>query len=83
MGIRAFAPAETARRLGVDLIVTDHHLPGADGVPNAVAVVNPNQKGCEYPCKQICGAAVAFKVAQALCSAASTPKITSSCCCLS
>ncbi len=66
MGIRAFAPAETARRLGVDLVVTDHHLPGADGVPNALAVVNPNQKGCEYPCKQICGAGVAFKVAQAL-----------------
>jgi single-stranded-DNA-specific exonuclease len=66
MGIRAFAPAETARRLGVDLIVTDHHLPGPDGVPNALAVVNPNQKGCEYPCKQLCGAAVAFKVAQGL-----------------
>jgi single-stranded-DNA-specific exonuclease len=66
MGIRAFAPAETARRLGVDLIVTDHHLPGTDGVPNALAVVNPNQKGCQYPCKQLCGAAVAFKVAQAL-----------------
>jgi len=35
MGIRAFAPAETAHRLGVDLIVTDHHLPGPDGVPKA------------------------------------------------
>jgi single-stranded-DNA-specific exonuclease len=66
MGIRAFAPAETAQRLGVDLIVTDHHLPGPDGVPNALAVVNPNQKGCEYPCKQLCGAGVAFKVAQGL-----------------
>jgi single-stranded-DNA-specific exonuclease len=49
MGIRAFAPAETARRLGVDLIVTDHHLPGPDGVPKALSVVNPNQHGCEYP----------------------------------
>ena len=66
MGIRAFAPAETAQRLGVDLIVTDHHLPGPDGVPNARAVVNPNQKGCEYPYKQLCGAGVAFKVAQGL-----------------
>ena len=66
MGIRAFAPAETAQRLGVDLIVTDHHLPGPDGVPNALAVVNPNQKGCEYPYKQLCGAGVAFKVAQGL-----------------
>jgi single-stranded-DNA-specific exonuclease len=66
MGIRAFAPAETAQRLGVDLIVTDHHLPGPDGVPNALAVLNPNQKGCEYPYKQLCGAGVAFKLAQGL-----------------
>ena len=66
MGIRAFAPAETAQRLGVDLIVTDHHLPGPDGVPNALAVVNPNQAGCEYPYKQLCGAGVAFKIAQGL-----------------
>src|SRR5277367_5624412 len=66
MGIRAFAPAETAQRLGVDLIVTDHHLPGPDGVPKALTVVNPNQAGCEYPYKQLCGAGVAFKVAQGL-----------------
>jgi single-stranded-DNA-specific exonuclease len=66
MGIRAFAPAETAQRLGVDLIVTDHHLPGPDGVPKALAVVNPNQAGCEYPYKQLCGAGVAFKLAQGL-----------------
>ena len=66
MGIRAFAPAETAQRLGVDLIVTDHHLPGPDGVPRALAVVNPNQPGCQYPYKQLCGAGVAFKVAQGL-----------------
>ena len=66
MGIRAFAPAETAHRLGVDLIVTDHHLPGPDGIPKAHAVVNPNQSGCEYPYKQLCGAGVAFKVAQGL-----------------
>jgi single-stranded-DNA-specific exonuclease len=66
MGIRAFAPADTAHRLGVDLIVTDHHLPGPDGIPKAHAVVNPNQTGCEYPYKQLCGAGVAFKVAQGL-----------------
>ncbi|HXZ41016.1 MAG TPA: single-stranded-DNA-specific exonuclease RecJ [Terriglobales bacterium] len=65
-GIRAFAAAETARRLGVDLIVTDHHLPGPDGMPPALAVLNPNQPGCEYPCKALCGAGVAFKLAQAL-----------------
>jgi single-stranded-DNA-specific exonuclease len=65
-GIRAFAAADTARRTGVDLIVTDHHLPGADGVPQALAVVNPNQDGCDYPCKYLCGAGVAFKLAQGL-----------------
>jgi len=66
MGIRAFAPAATAQRLGVDLIVTDHHLPGPDGVPKALAVLNPNQQDCEYPYKQLCGAGVAFKLAQGL-----------------
>jgi single-stranded-DNA-specific exonuclease len=65
-GIRAFAAAETAHRLGVDLIVTDHHIPGLDGTPIALAVLNPNQSGCEYPCKALCGAGVAFKLAQAL-----------------
>ncbi len=66
-GIRAFHAADTARRVGLDLIVTDHHLPEAhEGVPKALAVLNPNQQGCEYPCKALCGAGVAFKIAQAL-----------------
>lgn len=65
-GIRAFAAAETALGLGLDLIVTDHHLPQSEGVPRALAVLNPNQAGCSYPCKDLCGAGVAFKVAQAL-----------------
>jgi len=65
-GIRAFAAAETARRLGLDLIVTDHHLPGPEGAPRAYAVLNPNQTGCSYPSKDLCGAGVAFKLAQAL-----------------
>jgi single-stranded-DNA-specific exonuclease len=66
-GIRAFAAAETAERAGVDLIVTDHHLVAqSEGVPKALAVLNPNQSDCGYPCKYLCGAGVAFKVAQAL-----------------
>ena len=65
-GIRAFAAAEAAERCGLDLIVTDHHLPQTEGVPRALAVVNPNQHDCEYPCKALCGAGVAFKIAQAL-----------------
>lgn len=65
-GIRAFAAAETAKRLGLDLIVTDHHLPHDRGNPEALAVLNPNQPGCAYPSKGLCGAGVAFKIAQAL-----------------
>jgi single-stranded-DNA-specific exonuclease len=66
-GIRAFAAAEEAKRVGLDLIVTDHHLPdGVEGVPEALAVLNPNQPGCGYPYKELCGAGVAFKLAQAL-----------------
>jgi single-stranded-DNA-specific exonuclease len=65
-GIRAFAAAEEAKRLGVDLIVTDHHLPDPAGPPPAFAVLNPNQPGCPYPSKTLCGAGVAFKLAQAL-----------------
>jgi single-stranded-DNA-specific exonuclease len=66
-GIRAHAAAEEAARLGLDLIVTDHHLPDElNGAPRALAVLNPNQPDCEYPCKDLCGAAVAFKLAQAL-----------------
>jgi single-stranded-DNA-specific exonuclease len=75
-GIRAFAAADTAKRVGVDLIVTDHHLPEThEGVPQALAVLNPNQPGCEYPCKSLCGAGVAFKVAQGLLEAAGRDRL--------
>jgi single-stranded-DNA-specific exonuclease len=66
-GMRAFAEAETARNLGLDLIVTDHHLTQADdAVPHALAILNPNQPGCPYPEKSLCGAAIAMKLAQAV-----------------
>jgi len=66
-GMRAFAEAETARRLGLDLIITDHHLLEAhDDVPHALAILNPNQPGCAYPEKYLCGAAIALKMAQAI-----------------
>jgi single-stranded-DNA-specific exonuclease len=80
-GMRAFAAADAAQQLGLDLIVTDHHLPEIpapnDGsspavptyachLPKALAVLNPNQPGCAYPCKHLCGAGVAFKLSQAL-----------------
>jgi single-stranded-DNA-specific exonuclease len=69
-GIRAIAEAVEARALGLDLIVTDHHLPDDAAIPDAFAVVNPAQPGCPYPNKNLCGAAVAFKLAQALLAAA-------------
>ena len=66
-GMRAFAEAETARRLGLDLIITDHHLTAAnDALPVAHAILNPTQPGCPYPEKSLCGAAIALKLAQAL-----------------
>ena len=66
-GMRAFAEAECARKLGLDLIITDHHLTQADdAVPHALAILNPNQPGCPYPEKSLCGAAIALKLAQAI-----------------
>ena len=66
-GMRAFKEAETARDLGLDLIITDHHLLAAgDAMPIALAVLNPNQPGCNYPEKSLCGAAIALKLAQAV-----------------
>jgi single-stranded-DNA-specific exonuclease len=68
-GMRAFAEAKVAQRLGLDLIITDHHLPDAeDEVPVALAILNPNQPGCAYPEKSLCGAAIAFKLAVAVLS---------------
>ena len=64
-GIRETEVIERAHELGLDAIVTDHHLPSA-GVPQAVAVLNPNQPGCDYPDKNLCGAGVVLKLAQAL-----------------
>jgi single-stranded-DNA-specific exonuclease len=68
-GMRAFAEAETCRRLGLDLIITDHHLCSADDIiPDALAILNPNQPNCTYPEKSLCGAAIALKLAQAILS---------------
>ncbi|MBC7932635.1 MAG: single-stranded-DNA-specific exonuclease RecJ [Rubrivivax sp.] len=66
-GIRAHEPLEWAQGAGLDVIVTDHHLPDADeGAPPAFAVLNPNQRGCAYPDKNLAGVGVAFKLIQAL-----------------
>lgn len=66
-GIRAFEPLEWARENGLDVIITDHHLPDdEEGAPPAYAVLNPNQKACPYPDKNLAGVGVAFKLAHAL-----------------
>jgi len=66
-GIRAHDPLYWARDNGLDVIITDHHLPDEDeGVPPAFAVLNPNQKYCEYPDKNLAGVGVAFKLVDAL-----------------
>jgi single-stranded-DNA-specific exonuclease len=64
-GIRAGEVVRKAAALGIDVIVTDHHLPEAE-LPPALAVLNPNQPGCCYPEKNLCGVGVAFKLAQGL-----------------
>jgi single-stranded-DNA-specific exonuclease len=64
-GIRAAEVVRRAGELGVDVIVTDHHLPETE-LPPALAVLNPNRPDCPYPDKNLCGAGVAFKLAQAL-----------------
>ena len=64
-GIRAQEAILHARTLGIDVIVTDHHLPELK-LPDATAVVNPNRPDCIYPNKDLCGAGVIFKLIQAL-----------------
>src|SRR5436190_7970822 len=66
-GIRAHEPLYWARDNGLDVIITDHHLPDeGEGVPPAYAVLNPNQYGCSYPDKNLAGVGVAFKLVDAL-----------------
>ncbi|HEY4362672.1 MAG TPA: single-stranded-DNA-specific exonuclease RecJ [Bryobacteraceae bacterium] len=64
-GIRANEVVRHASALGIDVIVTDHHLPEAE-LPPALAVLNPNRPDCGYPEKNLCGAGVAFKLVHAL-----------------
>lgn len=64
-GIRAAAVVAHARTLGLDVIITDHHLPEEE-IPPALAVLNPNRADCPYPDKNLCGAGVTFKLVQAL-----------------
>ncbi|WP_455258691.1 single-stranded-DNA-specific exonuclease RecJ [Peptoniphilus asaccharolyticus] len=69
-GIAAMEALEHANKLGVDVIVTDHHevqyVDGAEQLPKAVAVINPKRSSSKYPFKGICGAVVAYKLIEQL-----------------
>lgn len=69
-GITAIEEVAHAKELGVDVIITDHHLPRIENskevLPEAVSVLNPHQAGCGYPYKELCGTGVAFKLCEAL-----------------
>jgi single-stranded-DNA-specific exonuclease len=64
-GVRSLEEADYARRIGMDMVITDHHHP-SDQLPHAVAVIDPKQPGDTYPDKNLAGVGLAFKLASAL-----------------
>ena len=72
-GIASLGPAEVAKEVGIELIITDHHE-FAERLPVAAAIVHPRLPGHAYPFAGLCGAGVAFKLAWALCQRASQAK---------
>lgn len=64
-GISDIEEVRLANELGMDVIITDHHLPDKK-LPPALAILNPKQDKCKYPFKELCGAGVAYKLVQAL-----------------
>jgi single-stranded-DNA-specific exonuclease len=70
-GTSAVEPVAALCAAGIDVIVSDHHLPGNEAalLPRCLAVLNPNAGGCAYPDKGLCGAGIAFKLALALAEA--------------
>ena len=65
-GISDAAAVALAAKRGMDAVITDHHTPPAGERPDAVAIVNPRMPGSRYPCPELCGAGIAYKVASAL-----------------
>jgi len=64
-GIKSVELIKYAKELGIDFVVCDHHLPD-DELPPAIAILNPKQKDCNYPYKELCGCGVGFKLISAL-----------------
>ncbi len=62
-GITDVSQVDLANKLGMDVVITDHHIPGKK-LPKAFGIINPKQLGCEYPEKMLCGSGVIFKVIQ-------------------
>ncbi|MEQ9306419.1 MAG: single-stranded-DNA-specific exonuclease RecJ [Marinoscillum sp.] len=71
-GIRAIEQALLAKSFDIDLIICDHHLPGAD-LPEALAILDPKQADCQYPFKELSGCGVGFKLLQGFCLQNSIP----------
>jgi len=64
-GIKSIDLVDEAAAAGIDFIICDHHLPDSM-LPAAIAILNPKQADCQYPCKDLCGCGVAFKLITAL-----------------
>ena len=73
-GIASIEGVEKAKSHGVDVVITDHHLPG-DALPNANFIINPNQKSCNFPSKNLCGVGVIFYLLIAIKSQAKKRKL--------
>ena len=74
-GIASIEGVEKAKAHGVDVVITDHHLPG-DALPNANFIINPNQKACNFPSKNLCGVGVIFYLLIAIKSQAKKRKLS-------
>ncbi|MEM6795811.1 MAG: DHH family phosphoesterase, partial [Acidobacteriota bacterium] len=72
-GTTARAQVELALGEGLGVIVTDHHLPGDAALPAEAMLINPRQEGCEYPCEDLSGAGLAFKLALAFAERSGRP----------
>ncbi len=65
-GVSNFEEVDVLNKIGVDVIITDHHRPSSSNLPNALAIINPYREDCEYPFKALAGVGLAFKLAQVI-----------------
>ena len=77
-GIRAVEQIAFARDLGLDIIITDHHIPSPDDLPPAIAVIDPKREDDPHPYKHLAGVGLAFRLAQALLRAQSKVRVSKS-----